>query len=123
MSFFYPFRNAFRASFSTLFGAFRGQRRTLPAGDGGGRGAGKRTDSARFAPVFWAAIVHPLRTLPHFELGAVCFGKAKSLSFLHAFFMDFDLIFSAFWRLVAPGGYLCCRLGAPGTAEGSRVAF
>ena len=57
----------------------------------------ERTNSARFAPAFWAATSQTLSTLPLFYLSDVCFGKATLCPFFIDFGMDFDLIFDAFW--------------------------
>ncbi len=80
----------------------------------------KRTDSARFAPVFWAATAHTLRTLPYFELSDVCSGKAKSCPFctdFHGFrhhFRCFLVTFGSRGVPLRPSGRPWARGGVPG---------
>ena len=79
-----------------LFGDFQGQRRTLLAGDGGGIGAGKDGFCA-----FRTGFLGRDRSYPPYSasfLAQRCVPwKDEIMSFLHPFFMDFDLIVDAFW--------------------------
>ena len=56
----------------------------------------ERTNSAPFAPAFWAATSQTLSTLPLFLFSDECFGKAPLCPFFIDFGMDFDLLFDAF---------------------------